>query len=437
MYIRPIIIAIIITFVFNFPVAAANQPAVKTIFSNGLVLIVKPEPEASTVAIEIFIRMNVNGEDKATQGLGHLFAGSILGGTKSRSPGKVARLFSEVGGSFHAVWQWDYLEIYGVTVPGMCNEALALLADSVRKPAFYPEIVEYSRSVVLKQAKAFESEPFNAAYAELRKSLYPAGPYRHAFIGDPQAIGRVSREQLEAFHRLCVAPNDIVISIAGKVSFEKVSEQVQKLFSNMPFIQRSEGTQKWDSPAEGKFVVKNVGPATYLMLGFPAAGMASPDYPALAVANVMLGGNKSSMLFRRLREELGIGYQVGSFYPSLRGPSHIVAFVGMDSGRATQQVIDTAKDAILQQVAKLKEGLFTDDDLERAKRYLIGTYAVKHERVRDRAFYLGWYEIIGLGYQYDTEYASKIRAVTREDICRVCERYLGVPIAFSSSSASS
>lgn len=204
MTLRVIKIALLIMSIFVVQASAEYQRPVKTIFSNGLTLIVKPEPEASTVAIEIFIRIEGNSEDKNTQGLGHLLAASILGGTKSRSPSKVARLFSEVGGSFHAVWQWDYLEIYGLTVPEMCNEALALLADSVRKPAFYPEVIEYARSAVLKQAKAFESDPFSAAYAKLRKAFYLTGPYKHIFVEDTQAASRLSREQLEAFHKICL-----------------------------------------------------------------------------------------------------------------------------------------------------------------------------------------------------------------------------------------
>lgn len=198
----------------------------------------------------------------------------------------------------------------------------------------------------------------------------------------------------------------------------------------MSFEQMASRHEAWDFPTEGKFIAKTTGSATYVMLGFPAASITSPDYPALMVANVILGGNKSSLLFRKLREELGIGYQVGSFYPCLRGQSHIVAFVGMDSSRATQEIVDLARNGILEQIAKLKEGSFSDDDLERAKRYLIGSYAVKHERVRDRAFYPGWYETMGLGYQYDIEYANKIKAVTKADVCRVCEQYLSFPIAF-------
>ena len=63
---------------------------------------------------------------------------------------------------------------------------------------------------------------------------------------------------------------------------------------------------------------------------------------------------------------------------------------------------------------------FTDEDIERAKSYLIGSQALKHERARDRAYYLGLYESLGLGFRYDSTYSAAIRAVTRPDLERVC-----------------
>jgi zinc protease len=159
------------------------------------------------------------------------------------------------------------------------------------------------------------------------------------------------------------------------------------------------------------------------MLGFPAPGVENPDYPAMCLANVLLGGNKSSLLFRKLREERGLGYQVGSLYPALRGESHLAAYVGLDSTRATPEALEAVQAAITEQVNVLRSGDFTDQDLERAKRFLVGKHALKHERTRDRAFYLGWHEAIGLGYQYDFQYADKIKAVTKGDVVHTCSRF--------------
>jgi len=404
----------------------AGDSVVKTVLSNGLTLIVKNETQSKVVAIEVFVRIGAEDEDKMTEGIGHILAASILGGSKSRSARQYARLFSEVGGSFQASWQWDYLEIYGLTLPELCNEAITLLADSIQQPAFRSDVVEYAKSAILSQMRTGENRAFDMACTDLRKALYPPGPYRRSLIGNPEVIKSIGHKDLEAFYKRCFKPNRIVISIVGKVNPEDVSRKVSRLFGNMDYSGGLQG-RKQDPPPRSVYLEKTVGYVTYLMFGFPAADMNSPEYAPLCVANTLLGANKSSLLFRKIREELGIGYQVGSIYPALRGPSHIVAYVGIDANRTTPEMVGVVKNAVIEQVSALRDGRFTDEDLERAKRYLIGTHAIKHERVRDRAYYLGWYEVMGRGYQYDAKYADDVRSVTKEDVMEAAQRYLTLP----------
>lgn len=413
--------------VFLFSLNATRASVTKTILSNGLTLIVKSEPSSQIVAIEVFVRAGAEYEDEANEGIGHVLAGSILGGTKSRSPRQYARLFSEVGGSFQATWQWDYLEIYGVTLPELCGDAITLLADSIQQSAFRTDVVEYAKSAILSQARVVEADSFGAAYTELRKAFYPPGFYSRSFLGNPEVIKSLDSRALQAFCEKYFKPDRIVISIAGKVNPDEVSLKVSKLFGNMRY-EPTKGARVQEPPGRAVSMAKTIGQVTYLMLAFPAPSINSPDYPAFSVANVILGGNKSSLLFRKLREEMGFGYQVGSLYPTLRGPAHIVAHVSMDVQRADQASIQSAKAAILEQIQRLMDGKFSEEDLERAKQYIIGSHTIKHERVRDRAYYLGWYESMGKGYQYDTKYLDDVRKVTKQDVVEVAKRYLSVPV---------
>ena len=414
---------ILLALLLAMPLQAAYETGgvTKSILSNGVTILVRSQPEAKVAAIEIFIRLGAADEDSANTGIGQLLAGSILAGTETRSATKLARLISEVGGNFHAQWQWNYLEVYAVTVPAMCEETIALLSDSIQNSKLDGEAVEYSRSAVLKEISRMEADPFNTAYTALRKLVQRNSDYDRAFLGDPDKLRTISRQQIKAFYEKNVTADRMVISIVGDVDAMKVIRKAEICFSNIPRGRTASGAEI--SPTgTGELTIEKPGPATYVLLGYPAPGLDSPDYEAMCIANVLLGGNKSSLLFRTLREERGLGYQVGSLYPPLEKGSHLALYLGMDSARATPEALTAVKDAMVKQVAAIKSGSFTDDDLERAKRYLIGSHALKHERARDRAFNLGWHEAVGLGYQYDFQYASKIKAVTREDVIRVCEQ---------------
>jgi len=395
----------------------------KAILSNGVTILVRREPEAKVAAIEIFVRMRASDENEANTGIGQLLAVSIFAGTETYSAVRLARLVNQVGGNFHAVWQWNYMELYAVTLPDTCEETISLLADALRNSKLDPKAVDFSRSAILKEVQRQQDDPFNSAYASVRRLVQRGTRYDRPYLGDADKLRAISPRQLKEFHHRILSSDRIVISVVGDVDPRRVARKVEVCFGNMSRLgSTSEETPEPD-PRAGAAIVQRAGSSTYVMLGFPAPGVENPDYPAMCLANVLLGGNKSSLLFRKLREERGLGYQVGSLYPALRGESHLAAYVGLDSTRATPEALEAVQAAITEQVNVLRSGDFTDQDLERAKRFLVGKHALKHERTRDRAFYLGWHEAIGLGYQYDFQYADKIKAVTKGDVVHTCSRF--------------
>lgn len=402
---------------------------VKTILSNGVTVLVKPEPESKVAAIEIFVRVGAQNEDESNAGIGQLVAGSMLSGSTRRGTVKLARLVSEVGGNFHAVWQWNYIEVYAVTRPSACEEAISLLADAVQHSSFEPVAVDYSRSAILKEMNRRNDDAFNSAYTAIRGLLYTGTPYARSYLGNPDRVKSITLNQISDFYKKNFVSDRIIVAVAGNVDPEAVAHRVEVCFKSMDF--GSGEPAKIASPTVTKRAV-NVNAnsrSTYVMVGYPGPGVEDRDYSAMCIANVLLGGNKSSLLFTKLREERGLGYQVGSQYPALQGTSHVVAYLGMDSARATPEAVKTVQDVMIEQVKALSSGNFTDEDLARAKRYLIGHHALNHERTRDRAYYIGWAEAIGLGYQADLSviYDANVNKVTREDILRVCTRYLTEP----------
>lgn len=406
---------------------------------NGVTVLVRPEPEAKVAAIEVFIRVGAQDEAVYSQGVGQLLAASILSGTETFSARKLARLVSEVGGNFHAVWQWNYLEVHAVTTPPMCNDTISLLADSVKNARLDSVAVEYARTAILREIQQQGSNQFTTAYTQLRKMIHHDTPYGRAYLGEFSKIKSITSAELKEFYDDNVSPDKIVVVVAGNVNLDSVMHQLQVSFGSMPLPSRESQIRrknrailvkgyrpqsKPDEPAARDLILSNTSASSYLLLAYPAPGVTDPDYAAMCVANVLLGGNKSSLLFTKLREENGLGYQVGSSYPALKENSHILMFLGMDAKRATPEMVDSVKKIMTDQVDALRSVSFSDEDLDRAKRFLIGHYALEHERTRDRAFMLGWCEAVGLGYRHDFDYAQTIKGVTRADIKRVCSGYL-------------
>jgi zinc protease len=399
----------------------------KTILSNGVTILMRKEPEARIAAIEVFVRIGAEDEGVKNAGMGQLLAGAILSGTETRSALKLARLISEVGGNFHAVWQPNYLEISAVTLPDMADDTISLLADSVVNSSFDARAVDYSRNAILKEVGRTGDDAFSVAYTAVRHVVLRGSAFDRPYLGDPARVKAISREELKAWYERNLSADHIVVAVVGNMDMAKVSRKIEVCFGSIPRHTAQSPESAQPTPVTGETRIEKTGSSAYVMIGYPAPGVQSPDYPAMCVANVLLGANKSSLLFRNVREQKGLGYQVGSLYPDIRGPGHIAAYLSLDAARATPEVLDSVKSVMLAQVETLRAGGFADDDLERAKRYLIGNHALEHERTRDRAFHIGRYEAIGLGYQFDFTYGSKVTQVTREQVQDVCARYLKNP----------
>lgn len=422
------IIAVIFATLIISPAIAKYETGgvIKNIMSNGITLLIYPEPDANVVAIEVFVRVGAKDEAASIAGIGHLLSGSILSGTEGRAPSKLSKLLAEVGGNFTAVWQWNYMEIRAITIPSMWDETYSLLADSIKQSILDQRAIDYSRETVSKQVIQQETDLYNSAYTALRRIIYKGTPYDRPYLGELSAVKGITQTRLKEFYTKNFTADRIVISIAGNVDPLQVQNRTEIRFGNMKPGRRYSEQKELKSSFGDAFIEKS-GASTYVLMGFPAPAVESPEYPAMCVANVILGGYKSSLLFSKFRDEMGLGYEVGSVYPPLNNMGHIAAYIGLDSNRADDETIELVKKTMAEQFDIIKNGSFKEEDVERAKRFLIGSHALKHERTSDRAFNLGWHEVIGLGYQFDFLYDDKINAVKFEDIKNAGVKYFTNP----------
>ncbi|MCX8053848.1 MAG: insulinase family protein, partial [Armatimonadetes bacterium] len=267
----------------------------------------------------------------------------------------------------------------------------------------------------------------------IRDSLYEDNGYRRPILGFERVIRQATPQDLRKFYSTYYVPNNIVLSIAGDVTVEQAVDRAEKAFAGispgkLP-IQRGMPDEKLERDSfHASEADVNV---AYLLTGWLAPGVLSSDYPALTVAANALGGGKGSLMFREMRQKRGMAYDLGILYPRSKYQSHILAYVLTDPykevlpGIRGRLVIDEVLQVLLELVETLKEKPLSDADLQRAKGYTIGTYALSQQRLMDRAFLLAWLEAIGVGYEFARNYPNEVEKVTAEDVQRVARKYFG------------
>ena len=419
--------------------ADAGAP-VKTTLPNGLRIICKPEPDTPLVAIDVFVRAGAPQETAATAGIGSFVAHTLFASTPSSMPEIMARDINALGGNVSATWHPDWTQIAALTVKDKFPDAVFLLANSLKDANFDAAAVEDARQEILSELDNRDADPFQTAYGNLERALYAGTSYARPEGGTADTIRRLTRADLVRYYARYYVPKDLVFVVVGNVTAEEAQQQITNALGDFP--RSGQAAPGFADPLPP--LTRDLPPIRVyqpdvdqdlVMAGYRAAPTSGADYPALLVANALLGGMKSGRLFTQLREKQGLAYDLGSLYNPRLAAGDLAGYVygaPTKTDPTTKKAIPTVgliKDGLLAQFASLQTSPPTPADLSRAQHFLIGSYALRHERIEDRATLLGTTELSAPdGYRLDTDYAKYINAVTAADVQRVAAKYFVHPV---------
>jgi zinc protease len=394
---------------------APAEAARRTTLPNELRVVAQSSLSTDIVAIDLLLNVSALDESPDQAGVRYLVQRLLLRGTTHQSGDAMARQLAAVGGVMDTSVGLDYVEIYALVPADGFDVALTLLADAVRSPAFLAEEIASQKVAAQQAARAARDDPFQETYLAFREALYGDHPYARPTFGDAPGLAALTRDDLTAFHGQHYRPNRATLAICGGVGEVRATRAAGEAFGDwasgsLPLRPRPDATRLAASTiAARELPVRRA----HLILGFASPSVADADYYALQVIDSLLSGGASSRLPQHLREDLGLVYHVSSFYPTLSASSHFAIYAATAPHRLL-----AVKSALLQALARLIEEPVPADELTRAKRYLLGSYALSHQRMKDQAYALAWYETLGLSGDFPEQYAAGVQAVTAGDVQR-------------------
>ena len=140
----------------------------------------------------------------------------------------------------------------------------------------------------------------------------------------------------------------------------------------------------------------------------------------MKVLATVLGGGMAGRLFAELRDKQALAYTANAFYDAVREPGALILYLGTVLENAAR-----TEAALGKEIERVRTQPVTSDELNRAKSYLLGNYAMDRRTNARLAWYLTLYEIEGVGQGFPDGYRRAVEAVTPEDILRVARTYLG------------
>lgn len=315
----------------------------------------------------------------------------------------------------------DYFTGSMQTLAENSDEAFELLALSLNKPRFDPLPLERMRQAILVNLKRSLTNPQSIASKALRNVLFKDHPYARSNSGTIDTLNTLNRDDLVAIYQQLFVREGLVIGVVGAINPEELSSKIEQAFASLP--QKSNLKIIAEAKLQfGETISREIDiPQSIVSFALPGLKRSDPDFFAAYLANHILGGGSfSSRLYDEVREKRGLAYSV---YSHLATYSH-AAFTIVGSATSNERV-DNAIEVIRSELKKMAALGPTAKELEVAKKYIIGSYAIRNLDTSIKvAGVLVAIQQIDLGIDYIDRREDLINAVTLEDVKRVAARLL-------------
>jgi predicted Zn-dependent peptidase len=322
---------------------------------------------------------------------------------------EIAEQVESVGASLNADATADYFLLSLKTVSADFAEILELAGQLLFEPTF-PEVeVELERRLVLQDIRSQQEQPLTIAFEQLRQGIYQNHPYALSGLGTEATVSQLSRADLQRYHQTYFRPDNMVISLAGRVTSLDAVALVEKVFGDwqVPSTPLPTLTLPTLTTQPRLLTTPQQTQQSIVMLGYLAPAVQNADYTAMKLLSTYLGNGLSSRLFVELREKRGLAYEVSAFYPTRMEPSPFVVYMG-----TAPENTAIALSGLRTEVELLCTAQLESDALCAAKNKLLGQYALGKQTNAQIAQVFGWYETLGLGIEFDTQFQQQVAGVT-------------------------
>jgi zinc protease len=398
------------------PGAAARPLAERFTLANGVVVLVAERPALPIVVARVAVGAGAALDPADKAGLANLTVLLLPRGTRARSGPEIDRAIEFVGGSLEAEGGRDWVELSLAVLRRDLALGLDLLAGVLLEPTFPAEEFERKREEVQASVRRSEEDPESVAGRLFRRLAFPGHPYGRPIAGTEASLGGLTREDVAAFYAAAYRPEDTVIAVVGDV---RVSEIRPALASRLGAWRaaatgpaRAPGAVALGTPSRTEMVQRDLTQAT-VNLGQATVTHGHPDYHALVVASQILGGGSSSRLYTRVREERGLVYSVYAQYVSQRAGGMLLVGFQSENPRVREVLA-----LVREELSRLRRERVSDEELARAKAYLVGSFPLRMDTNGELASLLLTVERLGLGLDYPARYRQAIEAVSADAVLR-------------------
>ncbi|HNW95334.1 MAG TPA: pitrilysin family protein [Anaerolineaceae bacterium] len=392
-------------------------------FSNGSVLLTRPNMSSPAVAIKGYLPPGSSAEKPEKYGLANFMSSMLTAGTWRHA-------FRELHDEIESMGASLSIGAGGLATSFSANclredlpRLLALIREVFSEPSFPIRQVRRIKTQLLTFLAIQAQDTAAMADQAFDRAIYGSHPYAIPELGFPHTLQRISREDLEDFQQRYLGPKGMVVAICGGVlpaeALAAFSQTLgvwvnayQQPQPELPPVQALHGIIREHVTLEEKS-------QTDLVLGTFAPKTTGPDYLPAQLGNEILGQfGMMGRIGESVREKAGLAYYAQSELGSGIGPTTWQVIAGVNPRN-----LDKAVALIREELARFTSEPVSEEELADVRSALIGQLPLSMESNAGVAGALLNLERYQHGLNYYRELPARISSVTREDILRTAQTY--------------
>jgi zinc protease len=299
-------------------------------------------------------------------------------------------------------------------------KALELLTLALNRPRFDADAVERVRKQLLANIAFGAKNPDRVASKEWSRTAFPNHPYGRPSEGTIESVSGISADDIRAYHKRAFARETLKVVAVGDITADEFARLLDQVFGTLPAKAELTPVAKI-APAGGvQRIVEMDVPQSVAVFGSAGIARKDPDFiPAFVVNQILGGGGFASRLMEEVREKRGLAYSVYSYLQPMQASAFFAGGVSTKNSEIGQSL-----DVIRAELKKMATDGPTPAELDNAKGYLVGSYALRFDTNAKIANQLLAIQQDDLGIDYVDKRNDQIKAVTLADVKRAAQRLL-------------
>lgn len=348
---------------------------------NGLRVITEKINHLNSISVGVMVQNGSRNEDANLNGISHFIEHMFFKGTDRRNSKKIVEDIENVGGQINAFTSKESTCYYVKTLNTHLDVSLDVLSDMMLHSKFDEEEIEKEKGVVIEEINMSQDSPEDVLDDTHSRACFGDNPLGRPILGTIPLVKSFTREKILNFIKEKYTPYNSVISVCGNFDTKELEELLEKYFgewhSNTKYMPTYEDVKiEIDSDYSNKEIEQ-----LHISLALKGVPYGDDNNYSLVLLNNILGNGASSMLFQKVREELGLCYSIGSYLQPFQGIGTLNIYAGLNKNFA-----EKALDAIDKELKEFSNFEITKEQLAINKEKIKANYILGLESTSSRMF---------------------------------------------------